>query len=66
MFVTITAGNQPCVFMTFRPDQEDDTPLEPAKALQALLAIVFAHAFHRDHRGIEDAIQLGQIDTVRF
>jgi hypothetical protein len=38
--------------------------VKPAQTLQALLAVMFALIFHRDHRGIENTSDLSQIDAV--
>lgn len=64
MFVTVTTGNQSSAVIALRPYQEDNALVKPAEALQALLAVMFAFIFHRDHRGIENTSNLSQINAV--
>jgi hypothetical protein len=64
MFVTVTTGNQSSAVIALNPYQEDDAVVKPAQTLQALLAVMFALIFHRDHRGIENTSDLSQIDAV--
>ena len=47
-----------------RPDQEDNSALPHAQALQALFTVAFAVVFHRDHREIEDGLEIGKIHLV--
>ena len=46
------------------PDQEDNTTLPHAKALQPKFAVAFASIFHRDHRVVEDRFQVRKINLV--
>lgn len=64
MFVTVTTGNQSSAVIALHPYQEDNAVAIPAQTLQALLAVMFALIFHRDHRGIENTSDLSQIDAV--
>lgn len=64
MLVTISAGNQIRPSLAIGPYQHRYTAPKPAKALQALLAVEFAGVFFGQHRRIENASTLGQIDAV--
>jgi len=64
MFVTIAAGNDSDAVFTLRPNKEDNSITKPAETLQALLSLYFDLIFHRDHRGIKYAANIGQINAV--
>jgi hypothetical protein len=64
MLVTISAGNQVRPGLAIGPNQHRYTAPKPAQALQALLAVEFAGVFFGQHRRIENASTLGQIDAV--
>jgi len=64
MFVTVTTGNYSGAVIALRPYHEDHAIAKPAQTLQALLAVMLALIFHRDHRGIEDTSHLSQINVV--
>ena len=64
MFVTVTTGNYSGAVIALRPNQEDHTIAKPGQTLQALLTVMFALIFHRNHRGIEDTSDLSQINAV--
>ncbi len=46
------------------PDQEDDSALPHAQALQPEFTVVFAIVFHRDHWVVENGLQLSKINLV--
>ena len=52
------------VITTRGPDQEDDSALPHAQALQPKFTVAFAIVFHRDHRVVENGFQLSKINLV--
>ena len=66
MFVTVTTGNHSGAVIALRPDQEDNAIAKPTQTSQPLFAVLIAFIFHRDHRGIEYAIDLSQVNAVRL
>ena len=46
------------------PDQEDDSTLRHAEALQPHFTVALARVFHRDHREVKDGFQSSKIDLV--
>ena len=46
------------------PDQEDSSALPHAQALKAQFTVAFAIVFHRDHRVVEDGLQVSKINLV--
>jgi hypothetical protein len=64
MFVTITTRNYPGAVIALRPYQEDYAVAKPAQTSQALLAVLLSLVFHRDHRGVENANYIRQVDAV--
>ncbi len=52
------------VFTARGPNQEDDSALPHAQALQPELTVVFAIVFHRDHRVVESGFQVSKVDPV--
>jgi len=61
MFVTVTTGNHSGAVIALRPNEKDNPITKPTQTSQPLLAIRLAFVFHCDHRGVEYAINLGQI-----
>jgi len=66
MFVTVTTGNYSGAFIALRPYQEDNAVAKPAQTLQSLFAVPLTFVFHRDHWGIEYAIDLSQVNAVNL
>ena len=47
-----------------RPDKEDNPSAPHAKAMKPHFAVAFPVIFHRDHRKIENRLELCEIDLV--
>jgi len=47
-----------------RPDHEDNSIAPESKPLEPLLSIRLASVFVRDHRGVEGALKLSDVDSV--
>ena len=52
------------VISAWGPDQEDDSGLPHAQALQSEFTVSFAIIFHCDHRIVEDRFQASKINLV--
>ena len=52
------------VITTRGPDQEDYSASPHAQALQPKFTVALAIVFHRDHRVIENGLQLSKINLV--
>jgi hypothetical protein len=63
--VGISARDQMSSVITARsPNQEDNSALPHAQALEAQFTVAFAIVFHRDHRVVEDGFQASKIYLV--
>jgi hypothetical protein len=64
MGFNLSTRNQVWLIFSIRPHQDDNSALEPSQADKPLLAIRFPIVLSGEHRLIENAIALRQIDPM--
>jgi hypothetical protein len=64
MGFSLSTRNQVWLIFSIGPHQDDNSTLEPSQANEPLLAIRFPIVLSREHRLIENAIALRQIDPM--